>query len=1066
MITQDEELRHLYLETSSGRLQKLQMALLLLEKEPDNQTALEEIRQELHGLKGDSHSVDLETIATVAQELEAAVKALTQKQVEFTLDISDCLYQGLYTLEQLLYETATGEPSGIDYGQTVTTLQTTLAAAMASPAGDAGLSPLYIQDNELREIYRVTSEGRLQALEMGLQQLYQGTADADSLEVLRRETHSLKGDSRAVELDDIATIIQPIEDIIKEIQQQSLSFTPAVGDYLQQGFITIAQLVHSGTSGDPHGIDLDQVLEQVTITAVNLLAEASLVAPSDEIAVAPVHAAEEIAATETADLETASADYVSEETAGTETTGEETAGEDYTVPEETVAEQEDIASGQILDAELRDIYRTTSEERLQRLEASLLQLEQHPDDGQALSTLLREAHSLKGDARSAGVDDVETLAHALEDVLSSIQQQTLELDTTVSDRLYAGLDAIGIFVHEAVTGTPAQVDTEQLVQTLRATVPSDLVAETTTVVVPAPAIADEPLPAFDTRKATQTDTIRVQTRDLDALTTQTEKLAVTRIQISQTSVQAEQLLALWEEWKENKNTPQPAAAPSYEEQLENLILSLRSTVQANSSKLDLISDDLREQVRQLQLLPMATLFQPLRRMVRELAKAQSKTVNLILEGEETTAEKRLLEGIQDSLLHLVRNAIDHGVETSEERIAAGKPADATLRVKTYQTAVSLTIEISDDGRGLDTEKIKQTALKRRLHTAEELETMTVGQIQSLILAPGFSTRNFITEISGRGVGLDVVRSQVEKLKGAIQIESTLGAGCTFRLQLSTALSTANVVLAETEGMTFAIPIEFLETTLLLPPDQMAEQDTLVLGDQTIPVANLVDVLELSKSPIYDWVAQPSNYSGNARPCVVLKVGNDQAGFFVDRLLNHQEVVVKPMGSMLQRVRNVTGTTILGTGDVCMILNPSDLLRSLQQQPLIEPRTTPQISPRQKPTILLVEDSPPVQIQEKRLFEGAGYTVVTANNGLEGYNMLQTGGFDVVVSDVEMPQMDGFSLVGKIRQQREYDDLPIILVTTLDSDADRKRGADAGANAYIIKGRFNQEALLETLERLI
>jgi two-component system chemotaxis sensor kinase CheA len=396
-------------------------------------------------------------------------------------------------------------------------------------------------------------------------------------------------------------------------------------------------------------------------------------------------------------------------------------------------------------------------------------------------------------------------------------------------------------------------------------------------------------------------------------------------------------------------------------------------------------------------------------------------------------------------------------------------AAATLRVKTYQTAISLTIEITDDGRGLDTDKIKQTAIKRKLHTPEELETMPISQIHRLILAPGFSTRSFITEISGRGVGLDVVRSQVEGLKGAIQIESTQGQGSTFRLQLSTALSTANVVLAETRGMTFAIPIEFLETTLLISPHQVAieeEQEVIALGDQMIPVADLTNTLEISNSPIYDWVAQPDAYSGNERPCIVLKVGNDQAGFLVDRLLNNQEVVVKPLGSLLKRVRNVSSTTILGTGEVCMILSPSDLLKSLQQRPVSTPSIVPKRTPRRKPIILLVEDSPPVRIQEKRLFEGAGYTVVTATDGLEGYNMLQMGGFDAVVSDVEMPHLDGFSLVTKIRQQQEYNDLPIILVTTLDSDADRQRGADAGANAYILKGRFNQEALLETLERLI
>ena len=1100
MMIQDEELRHLYQETSSARLQKLQMGLLQLEQGPHNPTALETVRQELHGLKGDSYSVGAETIGTVAQELEVAVKALGQQQVEFTLDISDCLYQGIYAIEQLMHETVTGEPSDMDVAQTVSSLKAAITAAMAAPAagestaGDVTVqsSSFYISDDELREIYRTTSEGRLQALGEGLYQLEQGLADADTLEVLRRETHSLKGDSRAVELDSVAALIQPMEDVIKEIQRQSIPFTEQVGLYLQAGLDTVTQLVYSATSGMPCGVDVDQALAQVTATAAILMAASdapdSVVSTIDITDDIPDSLIEqiELAADGVDDAAAPMVDLMADDTAASIAAPiadyqiEPTAEPDLIVepmaePSSIVIDRPEVALSTgafiIEDAELREIYRITSEERLQRLEASLLHLEQHPKDDATLSTLLREAHSLKGDARSAGVDGVETLAHALEDVLSSIQLQTLELDSSISDQLYDGLDAIGTFVQEAVTGTPANVDTEQLVQGLRETL-SSVPAAASAVTLPTLPVPEDPLPTFETRKetGTQTDTIRVQTRDLDALTTQAEELAVTRIQISQTSAQAEELITLWEEWRENKDSLQPTSELSYEERLERLILTLRSTVQSNSSKLELISEDLREQVRRLQLLPMATLFQPLRRMVRDLAKQQSKDVTLVLKGEETTAEKRLLEGIKDSLLHLVRNAIDHGVETPEERIAAGKSAGATLQVKTQQTAVSLTIEISDDGRGLDVEKIKQTAIKRKLHSPEELEAMTISQIHSLILAPGFSTRSFITEISGRGVGLDVVRAQVEELKGAIQIESVQGQGCTFRLQLSTALSTANVVLAESQGMTFAIPIEFLETTLLISPQQVVTQegqDTIALGDQTILVADLVKTLELSSSPIYNWVAQPSSYSGTARPCVVLKVGNNQAGFFVDRLLNNQEVVVKPMGALLKRVRNVSGTTILGTGDICMILNPSDLLKSLQQQPLItETLSTPKAAAQHKPIILLVEDSPPVRIQEKRLFEGAGYTVVTATNGLEGYNMLQTGGFDAVVSDVEMPLLDGFSLVSKIRQQQEYNELPIILVTTLDSDADRQRGADAGANAYILKGRFNQEALLDTLEKLI
>ena len=1030
MMIQDEELRSLYQVTGIERLQKLQMGLVQLEQEPNNQGVLEELRREIHGLRGDSDSVGVIAIVTLAQQLESIIKAIQRQELAFTLEVSDRLYQGLDAAGQLLHEAVSGESGDVDLAQLQDLLRSVLETnspvqpdgPVEHPSVDlptaAPLVSFYIEDDELREIYRTTSEARLQALATSLQQLEQGPDEA-TLEVLRRETHSLKGDSRAVEVDAVAQLTQVIETIVKDIQNQARSFTPDVRHGLDHGLEDIRQLVQEAVSGEPSGVDIDQALERLMSVA------ATTVGPALTVSVA---------------TESVSPSLVSA----------------------------------IADTELREIFRATSEERLQQLETNLLYLEKHPQDTATLAALMREAHSLKGDSRSTGVDSVEALAHALEDVLTSVQRQELELAPSVYDHLYQGLDAMGQLVQEAVTGEPVHIDTEQILITLRHIIPP-LDTPEAEALPAGPLVETTALPLLELplkeEDVTQIDTLRVQTRELDVLMAQVEELAVTRIQVAQTSAQTEQLIGLWEEWKTSQDQGEEIdpEEPSYEERLETLLLSLRSTVQENSSKLELVAEDLRDRIRKLQLIPLSIIFQPLPRVVRDLAKQQSKAVNLILEGEENAADKRLLQGIKDSLMHLVRNAIDHGIEPPKERIAAGKPATATLRVKAHQTAISLMIEITDDGRGLDTEQIKRTAMKRRLYGSEELEAMSVSQIQRLILAPGFSTRSFITEISGRGVGLDVVRTQVEQLKGSIQIDSIPGQGCTFRLQLSTALSTANVLLVETQGIPLALPIDFLQTSLLVSPEQIITndgQDTIVVDNQTIPVANLIDVLELSDSPIYSWVARPSQIKSDRRPCVLIKVGNEQAGFFVDQLIDQREVVSKALNPLLKRVRNVTGATILGTGDICMILNPPDLLKSLQRKPVSETLTLAQAIPDYQPVILLVEDSPPVRIQEKRLFEAAGYEVVIATNGQEGYNTLKTRKFDAVVSDVEMPYLDGFSLATKIRHLSEYDDLPIILVTTLDSDEDRKRGADAGANAYILKGRFNQEALLDALERLI
>ncbi len=418
-------------------------------------------------------------------------------------------------------------------------------------------------------------------------------------------------------------------------------------------------------------------------------------------------------------------------------------------------------------------------------------------------------------------------------------------------------------------------------------------------------------------------------------------------------------------------------------------------------------------------------------------------------------------------MHMIRNSIDHGIETPQEREKFGKPPTATIRLRGYQTGNSIGIEIVDDGRGLDNESIKRTALRHGVCSSEELAKMSVNQIQSLIFAPGFSTRTEITELSGRGVGLDVVQSKVEQLKGAIAVESTRGLGCTFRLQLNTTLTTTHVLIVEVNSASYAIPIDFVQTTLLVARSQIFATggcQTIAIDGQPVSVAWLTDLLQLPLTvPTSPKAAEAS---AKLLPCIVLQIGTERLGLLVDALLDQQNVVLKPQSKLLQRVRNVSGATILGTGEVCMILNPQDLLKSVQKKTGKGTISQEFLQEVKKPAILLVEDSITIRTQVKRILEGAGYDVTAAVDGLDGFNKLKSRNFDAVVSDIQMPNIDGLLLTAKIRQQKEYTELPIILVTTLASDEDKKRGADAGANAYLTKGNFEQKLLLDTLKRLI
>ena len=819
----------------------------------------------------------------------------------------------------------------------------------------------------------------------------------------------------------------------------------------------------------------------------------------------------------------------------------------------------------IEDAELREVFKTASEEHLQKLDEGFLYLEKYPDDLEKLEELLREAHSLKGDAGMLGVRDVSQLAHQLEHLLGEIKRGEKIISPEISDRLSVGLDAIRKLVREAVTGEPSGINTVHILanlmgaknfntQSQQENKTHSISQESTTISTPIEEKIEEqkanendllsPTPELETTAentlannideltATNTEkptpkstlsltktelnessviesshtsstsyhieTVRVPTRNLDSLMTQTGELTVTQIRLAHRLAEIEEIINLWEDWSRDifknrfvihdLNVSNSTTINDYsikqlqsyhhraESQLEKLgllINNLRNYIHEDVAKLNLITNEIEGGVRTMRMLPLSTIFNMFPRVVRDLARQESKQVELIIEGGATKADKRIIEQMKDPLMHIIRNAVDHGIETPVKRKKLGKPEVATIKLRAYNTATNVIIEVIDDGQGLDIEQIIKTAIKKGICTQAELAYMTQKQIQSLIFNPGFSTKKFVTEVSGRGIGLDVVKTNLEELKGSISIESQRRKGCSIKIVLSTSIATINVLIVAIENTYYALPVEDVQTTLMVSIASIFTiegRDTIIFDNEPVSVARLADLLEVSVSHNEKMADEQE------RPCIILKVGNEQLGLFVDALIDEQDVVLKPQSKLLKRVRNVSGATILGTGDVCMVLNPQDLLKSARK--LAISVTIPQFiqdsshqlekveTINKKSVILLAEDSISTRTQEKRILESAGYEVITAVDGLDAFNKLKTRSFDAVVSDIQMPNLDGLSLTAKIRKNQNYSELPIILVTSLASNEDKQRGAEVGANAYITKDSFNQEVLLETLKRLV
>lgn len=697
----------------------------------------------------------------------------------------------------------------------------------------------------------------------------------------------------------------------------------------------------------------------------------------------------------------------------------------------------------IADKELRSLFKIESEERLQHLDTGLLRLEETPSDLALLEDLFREAHSLKGAARMLGLTDIQTLAHQLEDALGAAKKGDAALQTEAVASMNRTLEAIRGLVQTEIGEPPRPDSAAQKAE-------------------PAPAVPQAAAPKPETFRI---ETIRVDPKKLDALLTQAGELMVTKIRIARRLSEMDELLDYCEEW--GRAAGQADAAGQTAQRLEFLqgrLSHLRGGAYEDSARLDFIADQLEGGIRATRLLPMSTLFVLFPRLVHDLAQELRKEIDLLVEGKETVADKRVLEEMKDPLMHMLRNAIDHGIESPEQREQAGKPRSGTIRVKACQTPAGIVIEVSDDGRGLDPDEIRRTALKHGMYREDELEGMGEAQLQSLILAPGFSTSSFVTDLSGRGVGLDVVRNNVERLKGSLQIESVPGKGMTMRAQLPVSLATVQVLIVAANGRHYALPVEHVHLSRKVPLQalySMEGRQTVSLDDQAISVAWLAELLDTAAS-----AARPARGPQSVSTCVVLAAGEERFGLMVDELIDELEVVLKPQGKLLKRVRNVTGATILETGEVCMVLNPHDLLKTLRKSSLSAAPAAPVEAAPAKKVLLLAEDSITTRTQEKRILEGAGYEVVTAVDGADAFGKLGMRVFDAVVSDILMPHMTGLELTEKIRADNKYAELPVILVTSLVSEDDERRGLEAGANAYISKPSFDQRLLLDCLARLI
>jgi two-component system chemotaxis sensor kinase CheA len=648
-----------------------------------------------------------------------------------------------------------------------------------------------------------------------------------------------------------------------------------------------------------------------------------------------------------------------------------------------------------LDAELVHIFREEANERLDRSVETLLALEAKRAGDDAIDSLFRDMHSIKGSAGMVGVEEARSIAAGVEDLLEEVRDaDSFPVDLTES--LLQATDAL----RRAVAGEEVVADAvlEELAASSRAQRGKGNPQER------------ERRSGLERRSGTTRASVRVPTEKVDRLFDVVGETVLHDRQLGHTLANG-------------------ARADGVDERIESEL-----------SRGELLLDELQDAAMQMRMLPLGSITSPFARAVRDLAVAEGKRVELEISGAETQLDRTTLEGISETITHLLRNAVAHGIEPPDERERAGKPVVGQVELRAEQRGNLVAIEVSDDGGGVSPELLRQ---------GEE-----AGSLADLLASAGFSTAREVTDVAGRGVGLDAVKSQVESLGGALEIASEESRGTTVTLLLPLTLALLRVLLVERGGQTFGLPLASVEEVVRVEETlSLAGKAALEVRGRSIPLADLAVIIGGSAPQL---VERP--------PALVVTSSGGRVAVMGDRILGEQEVVLKSLGPLLSSVAGYLGTAILVEGRIALILDPAFLTKTHRHG------TTTMVAPKDEmtvPKVLVVDDQFTVRELQRSILEAAGYRVETARDGREALRCVSKGSdVDLVVTDVQMPEMDGVELLKAIREDGEHASLPVVIVSSQAGEEDRQRGAEAGADAYILKHEFDQRALLDTVERLI
>ena len=745
-------------------------------------------------------------------------------------------------------------------------------------------------------------------------------------------------------------------------------------------------------------------------------------------------------------------------------------------------------------------------ELIEQLDQDLVELENNPEDLELLNSIFRVAHTIKGSSSFLNLDTLTELTHHMEDVLNKARKGELTLTPAIMDTVLESIDMMKELLYSVRDTGTDQNDNIVIgpvckkLDAISSGNEPDEAEESSSEPEPEP---QEESQAEQSEPEEEPDYSDMSDEEVEA--------EIERLLKEKKEEKKKKKAAKKEEPKKNeaskedkkeepkKETPAPKAKPNQAakkaapvkkssgstleqtirvevkrlDHLMNLIgelvlgknrlLKIYDDVEERYegekfleelnqvvSSVSIVTTDLQIAVMKTRMLPIAKVFNKFPRMVRDLSRELGKNIDLKISGEDTELDKSIIEEIGDPLVHIIRNSCDHGIEDAETRVKMGKPEHGTIELKAYNEGNAIVIEIVDDGRGLDPDMLIQKSLEKGIITEREADNLSEKEIFGLIFRPGFSTAAQVTNVSGRGVGMDVVKTNIEKLNGIIDIDSEKGKGTIIKLKIPLTLAIIQALLVGAQEEYFAIPLSSVLETVRVPAEEIYSiegKDVLRLREEILPLVRLSDVFGIEE--VFE--------SGENLYIVVIALADSKLGVVVDTLVGQEEIVIKSLGDYLQGIKGIAGATIRGDGRVTLIVDVGALMELAKETSgsIKKVAEQSQESVKKEPSdynVLIVDDSKTDRTIMQKALEPLGVSVTEATNGVEALQMLKSGekNFDTVLIDIEMPRMDGYTLAGEIRKYSKYKYLPLIAVTSRTSKSDRMRGVEVGMTEYITK----------------